>query len=187
MPRGYDRPLYILPFDHRGSFQTKMFGWKAPLSDDADRGNRRRQAGHLRRLPSGARRTACPRRRPASWSTSNSAPPSCAMRPPRGVVTACPAEKSGQDEFDFEYGEDFARHIEAFHPTFCKVLVRYNPEGDRRVERAAGRAIEAPVRLPRRREPQPLHVRAAGAGREGAARQAQGRQEGLRSRAAAPA
>jgi 5-dehydro-2-deoxygluconokinase len=47
-----------------------------------------------------------------------------------GVVTACPAEKSGQDEFDFEYGEDFGRHIETFDPTFCKVLVRYNPEGD---------------------------------------------------------
>jgi len=26
---------------------------------------------------------------------------------------------------------DFAAHIEAFRPTFCKVLVRYNPEGDR--------------------------------------------------------
>src|SRR5262249_13455528 len=44
--------------------------------------------------------------------------------------TACPAEKSGQEEFDFEYGDDFARHIEAFDPTFCKVLVRYNPRGD---------------------------------------------------------
>jgi 5-dehydro-2-deoxygluconokinase len=40
-------------------------------------------------------------------------------------------EKSGQEEFDFEYGEDFAKHVEAFQPTFCKVLVRYNPEGDR--------------------------------------------------------
>lgn len=48
-----------------------------------------------------------------------------------GYTSACPAEKSGQDEFDFEYGEDFARHIEAVQPTFCKVLVRYNPEGDR--------------------------------------------------------
>ena len=47
-----------------------------------------------------------------------------------GYTTACPAEKSGQDEFDFEYGDNFAKHIEAFHPTFCKVLVRYNPEGD---------------------------------------------------------
>jgi len=53
----------------------------------------------------------------------------------QGYVTACPAEKSGQEEFDFEYGDDFAKHIEAFHPTFCKVLVRYNPEGDRALNR----------------------------------------------------
>jgi myo-inositol catabolism protein IolC len=52
-----------------------------------------------------------------------------------GYLTACPAEKSGQDEFDFEYGEDFAKHIQAFHPTFCKVLVRYNPEGDKDLNR----------------------------------------------------
>jgi hypothetical protein len=24
----YDRPLYILPFDLRASFQTKMLGWQ---------------------------------------------------------------------------------------------------------------------------------------------------------------
>src|SRR5262249_24083505 len=48
---------------------------------------------------------------------------------------ACPAEKSGQDEFDFEYGPDFARHIEQFDPTFCKVLVRYNPGGDKALNR----------------------------------------------------
>ena len=47
----------------------------------------------------------------------------------KGYTTACPAEKSGQEEFDFQYGEDFAAHIEAFHPTFSKVLVRYNPGG----------------------------------------------------------
>jgi len=34
------------------------------------------------------------------------------------------------DEFEFEYGADFASHIEAFDPTFAKVLVRYNPDGD---------------------------------------------------------
>jgi hypothetical protein len=31
MTLGYDKSLYILPFDHRGSFQTKMFGWTSPL------------------------------------------------------------------------------------------------------------------------------------------------------------
>ena len=25
---GFDTSLYILPFDHRGWFQTKLFGWK---------------------------------------------------------------------------------------------------------------------------------------------------------------
>jgi len=29
---GCDQPLYIQPFDHRGSFQTKMFGWKGKLT-----------------------------------------------------------------------------------------------------------------------------------------------------------
>jgi myo-inositol catabolism protein IolC len=52
-----------------------------------------------------------------------------------GYFSACPAEKSGQDEFDFEYGDRFAEHIEAFDPTFCKVLVRYSPEGDRELNR----------------------------------------------------
>ena len=41
-----------------------------------------------------------------------------------------PVEKSGQDEFDFEYGDDFGSHIERFDPDFAKVLVRYNPDGD---------------------------------------------------------
>ena len=41
-----------------------------------------------------------------------------------------PAEKSGQDEFDFEYGDEYTQHIEEFDPTFLKVLVRYNPESD---------------------------------------------------------
>ena len=49
-------------------------------------------------------------------------------------------EKSGQEEFEFAYGEDFAQHIEAFHPTFAKVLVCYNPEGDASLnQRQAGR------------------------------------------------
>jgi 5-dehydro-2-deoxygluconokinase len=53
----------------------------------------------------------------------------------QGFITACPAEKSGQDEFDFEYGPNFASHIERFDPTFCKVLVRYNPGCDRAMNR----------------------------------------------------
>lgn len=54
-----------------------------------------------------------------------------------GIIPCVPTEKSGQDgvEYDFEFGDNFARHIEAFAPVFCKVLVRYNPEGDTAVNR----------------------------------------------------
>ena len=45
-------------------------------------------------------------------------------------MLAMPVEKSGQDEFDFDYGDEFGEHIESFDPDFSKVLVRYNPDGD---------------------------------------------------------
>ena len=48
----------------------------------------------------------------------------------RGLLLAMPVEKSGQNEFDFQYGDDFGDHIEQFDPDFSKVLVRYNPDGD---------------------------------------------------------
>ena len=47
-----------------------------------------------------------------------------------GYTLAMPVEKSGQKEFDFEYGADFGKHIETFDPAYAKVLVRYNPDGD---------------------------------------------------------
>src|SRR5439155_3814955 len=47
-----------------------------------------------------------------------------------GLIFAMPVVKSGQDEFDFDYGVEFGRHILDFGPAFAKVLVRYNPDGD---------------------------------------------------------
>jgi myo-inositol catabolism protein IolC len=46
-----------------------------------------------------------------------------------------PVEKSGQDEFDFQYGDQFGEHIEKFDPDFSKVLVRYNPDDDQDMNR----------------------------------------------------
>ena len=34
MTIGYDKPLYVLPFDHRATFSKTMFGWQAPLSQE---------------------------------------------------------------------------------------------------------------------------------------------------------
>jgi myo-inositol catabolism protein IolC len=130
MPRGYDRPLYILPFDHRDSFQTKLFGWQSPLSDaqTAEIAGAKQviYEGFLAALADGV-----PRENAGILVDEQFGAAILRDAASKSIVTACPAEKSGQAEFDFEYGEDFASHIEAFDPTFCKVLVRYNPEGDR--------------------------------------------------------
>src|SRR5207253_7968120 len=53
----------------------------------------------------------------------------------RGFRLAMPVEKSGQNEFDFEYDDAFGEHIERFDPDFSKVLVRYNPDGDAEMNR----------------------------------------------------
>jgi myo-inositol catabolism protein IolC len=44
-----------------------------------------------------------------------------------GFTLAMPVEASGADRFTFEYGDDFAAHVEAFNPDWIKVLVRFNP------------------------------------------------------------
>jgi myo-inositol catabolism protein IolC len=139
MITGYEKPLYILPFDHRHSYITGVFHWQEPLTPGqvADivtskaviyDGFKAAVSGHAERDRAGI---LVDETFGAALLRDAAA---C------GYVTCVSTEKSGQDEFDFEYGDNFAQHIEAVNPTFAKVLVRYNPEGDagmnaRQVER----------------------------------------------------
>jgi len=130
MSIGFNQPLYILPFDHRGSFQTKMFGWTGGLSPDqtAEIASTKQviYEGFKAALQAGV-----PKQKAGILVDEQFGAAILRDASANGYTTACPAEKSGQEEFDFQYGEEFARHIEVFQPSFCKVLVRYNPEGDR--------------------------------------------------------
>jgi len=134
MTRGYNKPLYILPFDHRGSFETKMFGWEGVLTPDQTTqiaaAKRVIYDGFVAAIANGVAKEKAGILVDEQFGAAILHDASA-----RGFATACPAEKSGQEEFDFEYGDDFAAHIELFHPTFCKVLVRYNPEGDQALNR----------------------------------------------------
>jgi len=129
MTIGYDKPLYILPFDHRGSFQTKMFGWKGTLTPEQTA-----QVAAAKQVVYDGFKVAIsigvPQEKSGILVDEQFGAAILRDAAKHRITTACPAEKSGQDEFDFEYGEDFAKHIEMFDPAFCKVLVRYNPEGD---------------------------------------------------------
>ena len=129
MKLGYNQPLYLLPFDHRHSYLAGMFHVSPPLT--ADQRERvleskrviydgfRRALGH--KVPTAAAGILVDEEFGADIMRN-------AAR--NGYVTALSTEKSGSEEFEFEYGKAFARHIEAFQPTFAKALVRYNPEGD---------------------------------------------------------
>lgn len=136
---GFDKPLYILPFDHRASFQTKLFGWSGALTQDQTA-----EIAATKQVIYDAFRAALqagiPEQKAGILVDEQFGGAILRNATVHGYTTACPAEKSGQNEFDFEYGENFAQHIEAFQPTFCKVLVRYNPEGDPALNaRQAGR------------------------------------------------
>ncbi|HEY8007952.1 MAG TPA: DUF2090 domain-containing protein [Methylocella sp.] len=133
-PVGYNKPLYILPFDHRSSFEKGLYGWSGVLSaEQTERiaktkdiifdgfklalgtGLSKERAGILVDEQFGARIL-----RDAAEN---------------GFITAMPAEKSGEAEFQFEFGAQYGAHIEQFKPTFVKVLVRYNPEDDAAMNR----------------------------------------------------
>jgi myo-inositol catabolism protein IolC len=129
MALGYDGKLYILAFDHRGSFQKKMFGIEGdPTPEQTDTisdGKRLIFEGMLKAVERGAE----------AGATGVLVDEQFGSDIPRrakeaGLKLAMPVEKSGQDEFDFEYGAQFPDHIQSFDPAFSKVLVRYNPDGD---------------------------------------------------------
>ena len=132
--RGFDKPLYLLPFDHRESFQTGMFGWKGALTaEQTAQVAAAKQViydGFKRAIEAGVEKEKAGILVDEQFGAA-------ILRDAvaHGYITALSTEKSGLSEFDFEYGDNFARHIESFHPTFGKVLVRYNPEGDQAANR----------------------------------------------------
>jgi myo-inositol catabolism protein IolC len=139
MAKHYDGKLYILAFDHRGSFQKKMFGISGdPTPEETER------ISDAKRLIYEGMEIAVERGVEAD-STGVLVDEQFGGDIPRlakehGLQLAMPAEKSVQDEFDFQYGDAFGEHIERFDPDFVKVLVRLNPEGDAEMnERQLGR------------------------------------------------
>ena len=130
MGLGYDASLYILAFDHRASFQKGLFG-----IDGTPSAEERARIGQSKQVIFEGLRRAVEEGAPKQWAgllvdeEYGAVVARAAKR--EGFTLAMPVEKSGQDEFDFQYGEDFGAHVETFDPTFTKVLVRYNPEGDR--------------------------------------------------------
>ncbi len=134
MTVGYNEPLYILPFDHRSSFEKGLYGWTGALNQE--------QIGKVAKTKEViydafklALTKGVPRERGGILVDEQFGADILRDARQNNTITCMPAEKSGQAEFQFEYGDQYAAHLEEFKPTFVKVLVRYNPEDDEALNR----------------------------------------------------
>ena len=129
MALGYDGKLYILAFDHRGSFQKKMFGIEGDPTEEQTA-----TISDAKKLIFEGMEKAVKQGLDASSAgvlvdeQFGSDIPELAAK--EGLSLTMPAEKSGQNEFDFQYGDDFGEHIAKYDLLATKVLVRHNPDGD---------------------------------------------------------
>jgi myo-inositol catabolism protein IolC len=129
MTLGYDGTLYILAFDHRGSFQKKMFGIEGdPTPNETETISDAKQL-----IFEGMKKVVERGVDPGATGVLvdeqfGSDIPTLAKE--LGLKLARPIEKSGLNEFDFQYDDAFGEHIEADDADFSKVLVRLNPDGD---------------------------------------------------------
>ena len=135
MAVGYQDSLFILAFDHRGSFE-KRFGVEGrPTDEEAAKiadGKLLIFEGLERALSDGADKATAGGLVDEQYGGPREVPQRIKAA---GATLAMPVEKSGQKEFDFEYGEQFGDHIDRFGPSFTKVLVRYNPDADPEMNR----------------------------------------------------
>ena len=134
MTAGSGRLLYMLSFDHRGSFEKGLMGIAGePTPTERQRISELKALiyqGFTRAIADGAPREHCAVLVDEEFGSDIAR---SARREP--YTLAMPVERSGQDEFDFEFGEHFGEHVEEFDPDFAKVLVRYNPDGDAELNR----------------------------------------------------
>ena len=124
------KELLILAFDHRASFLEKMFEIKnrQPTAEE------KKQIEDYKKIVFEGFKLSLKKNVPKEIAglLVDEEFGSSVLREAKkeGLTFAMPVEKSGQEEFDFDYGENFAKHIEEFDPTYVKVLVRYNPQSD---------------------------------------------------------
>ena len=130
----YPRPLFIMPFDHRASFVKAMFGFTPPLTP----AQTATVAAGKTVIYDGLK-LALSRGVPAQYAgilvDEEFGAAILKDAKEQGLVTCVAVEKSGQEEFAFEYGDRWQQHIDTVAPTFAKALLRYNPEGDEAMNR----------------------------------------------------
>ncbi|MFH1186615.1 MAG: DUF2090 domain-containing protein [Candidatus Levyibacteriota bacterium] len=125
---GYTKNLFILPFDHRGSFVKKLLGKEGSLTPE-DKDYIISQKKIIYQAFKKAIKEKVPKENAAILIDEEFGDEILKDASLNGINIILTVEKSGQKEFTFEY-DDFENHIEKYNPSFVKVLIRYNPDDD---------------------------------------------------------
>ena len=106
---GYDRPLYVMAFDQRSSFSKALFGASEPLPPETAA-----RLSDTKELIFEAFQQAVARGAPRDLSgvlvDERFGARVAREAKAAGLLLAMPVEKSGQAEFELEYGEEFGQH-----------------------------------------------------------------------------
>ena len=128
-------PLLILAMDHRASFAETMFGVTGTPTD-AELGRMRAAKSLIFAAARAARPSASGRAQLGVLVDERLGADVARQARDAGFVLAMPVEVSGSERLEFEYGDDFAAHIDKFDPDWVKVLVRFNPDDPADLARA---------------------------------------------------
>jgi myo-inositol catabolism protein IolC len=129
------QPLFLLAMDHRDSFGKTLFGVQGTATDEQLASMRSAKtlifeaAQRLAGTDLGGGHAGILVDEQLGADVARQAKAA-------GFTLAMPVEVSGADRFEFEYGDDFPSHIEAFDPDWVKVLVRFNPADPEELRKA---------------------------------------------------
>jgi len=122
------KPLLVMPFDHRGSFERDFLGI------DPDKKLNKAQRDRITELKEtifhGFLKAVKKYRHKDYFAVlvdEEFGMPIIKKAKKLGIAVCLPVEASGQEEFNFDYGDDFRSHIKKINPEYAKALVRYNP------------------------------------------------------------
>jgi myo-inositol catabolism protein IolC len=118
---GYDKKLFILPFDHRASFIKGLLGEKTELTfDEKEYIKEQKQIiyeGFKKALENGVEKEEA-----AILVDEDFGKQILEDARTNGIQIVVSVEKSGTKEFDFNYS-DFSNHLKAYEGSIAKVLL----------------------------------------------------------------
>lgn len=130
------RNLFVLPFDHRANFAQKLLGF----SENPTPEEKAVVTNYKKIIYDAiwyAIEMGIPKSESAVLVDEVYGLEILKDAKERGLVTMQTVEKSGRDEFEFEFGEDdFREHLLAIMPTYAKALVRYDVNKDNSIQLA---------------------------------------------------